>query len=220
MKGIRRMKGVTPRNRKAPLLNPEMRQVTAALARVGGLREMRDAAILLVAFAGACRRSEVAGLTLGSVEWIADGCGAAGAILHIRRSKTDQEGAGRAVVLKCSCAPEHCPVVALKRWIEAACLTDLKAPLFPAISQTGKLSGTPMNPASVNYILKRGLRVAGLDDAAYGAHSLRSGFCTQTHLNGAADAEIMAQSSHRSRKSLDRYIRPGFGGNAVAKLGL
>jgi hypothetical protein len=77
-----------------------------------------------------------------------------------------------------------------------------------------------MNPASVSYILKQILRVAGINDAAYGAHSLRSGFCAQSSINKASDRSIMAQTSHRSRKSLDRYIRPEFGENAAAKLNL
>lgn len=220
MKGIRRTKGVAPRNQKAPLLNLEIRQVTAVFSQDDGLRQIRDAALVLVGYRGAFRRSELAGLRLGSVEWI-DGIDG-GMLLHVARSKTDQEGVGRKVAIPISANAQTCAVVALRRWIDDARLTKPEGPLFCAISQTGKLSGRPMNPASINYILKRGLRVAGLDDAAYGAHSLRSGFCTQAHSGGggASDAEIMGQTGHRNRKSLDRYIRPGFGGNAAAKLGL
>lgn len=215
MKGIRRAKGVAPRKAKAPLLNAEVRQMTAVFGQGKGLRQVRDAALVLVGYRGAFRRSEVAGLKLGSVEWI-DG----GMVLHVARSKTDQEGVGRKVAIPISANAQTCAVAALRRWIEEAGLKQADGPLFCAISQTGELSGRFMNPASVNYILKRGLRVAGFDDAAYGAHSLRSGCCTQAHLGGATDAEIMALSAHRNRKSLDRYIRPGFGGNAAAKLGL
>lgn len=237
MKGIRRTKGVAVRNAKTPVLNPEIRRITAVFAQSGGLRQIRDAAIVLTGYCGAFRRSELAGLRLGSVEWVdwtdaTDGPDGdrgpdgvpGGMLLHVGRSKNDQEGVGRKVKIPASASAETCAVRALRRWIEAAGLTDAKGPLFCAISQTGKLSGRPMNPASINYILKRGLRRAGLDDAPYGAHSLRSGFCTQAHAGGggrgASDAEIMAQTGHRRRKSLDRYIRPGGGENAVAKLGL
>ncbi len=222
MKGIRRTKGVAVRNAKAPLLNREIRQITAVFAQRHGLRPIRDTAIALTGYCGAFRRSELAGLKLGSVEWT-DGIDG-GMLLHVARSKIDQEGVGRKVAIPASANPTTCAVRALRRWISEARLTDAESPLFCAISLRGKLSGQPMNPASINYILKRGLRVAGLDDAAYGAHSLRSGFCTQAHAGrgsgGASDAEIMGQTGHRRRKSLDRYIRPGFGGNAAAKLGL
>lgn len=223
MKGIRRIKGVVPRKAKAPLLNAEIRQVTAVFDQSTDLRQIRDAAIVLVGYRGAFRRSELAGLKLGSVEWI-DGVDG-GMLLHVARSKRDQEGVGRKVAIPSSANARTCAVAALKRWISATNMTKPESPLFCAISQTGKLSGRPMNPASINYILKRGLRIAGIDDAAYGAHSLRSGFCTQAHIGeggrgGASDAEIMHQTGHRLRKSLERYIRPGFGGNAAAKLGL
>jgi integrase len=49
----------------------------------------RDRAILLIGFGAALRRSEVAALTVGDIERQPDGV-----LVHIRRSKTDQEGEG------------------------------------------------------------------------------------------------------------------------------
>jgi integrase len=49
----------------------------------------RDRAILLIGFAAALRRSELAALNVADVEQHADGL-----LLRIGRSKTDQEGAG------------------------------------------------------------------------------------------------------------------------------
>jgi integrase len=215
MRGIRRAKGVAPLNRKAPMLNAEIRLLAATFGRGKDLRNTRDAAITLVGYSGAFRRSEVAGITLSSIEWVD-----AGAVLHVGRSKRDQEGVGRKVAIPFGAWPATCPIRALRRWIDESGLAGSDGPLFRAISQRGLLSAEAMNPASVSYILKRGLRRAGLDDAAYSAHSLRSGFCTQAHFGGASDAEIMGQTSHRSRKSLAPYIRPSFGQNAAAKLGL
>lgn len=216
MRGIRRVKGVAPRHRKAPLLNPEIRELIAVCGSDKGLRGLRNRALILIGYTGAFRRSELARLTLSSVDWNDAG----GVILHLGRSKTDQEGVGRMVAITGSSNSETCPILALRRWIDEAGLACAEGPLFRAISHRGRLSSRPMNPASVSYLLKRILRIACLNEAAYGAHSLRSGFCTQAHLNKATDAEIMQQTSHRSRKSLDRYIRPGFGENAAAKLNL
>src|SRR5437660_339961 len=53
------------------------------------LQGIRDRAILLVGFAGAFRRSELAGLTLTDVQFTNDGL-----VITLRHSKTDQEGEG------------------------------------------------------------------------------------------------------------------------------
>ena len=52
---------------------------------------LRNRAILLAGFGGALRRSEIVGLDVGDLEFV-DG---RGVVLTVRRSKTDQHGAGR-----------------------------------------------------------------------------------------------------------------------------
>ena len=87
------------------------------LGMVGGkgtsLRELRDRAILLLGFSGAFRRSELVALNLGDIEWTTEG-----ALVTIRRSKTDQEGLGRKVGIPRG--EIACPVSALEAWLEAA----------------------------------------------------------------------------------------------------
>jgi site-specific recombinase XerC len=56
---------------------------------------LRNRAILLAGFGGALRRSEIVALNIGDVELI-DG---RGVVLTVRRSKTDQYGAGQAVAI-------------------------------------------------------------------------------------------------------------------------
>jgi integrase len=87
--GIRRTIGAAPVRKKAETSD-------IVLGMVGGkgssLRELRDRAILLFGFAGAFRRSELVALNLEDIEWTSEG-----ALVLIRRSKTDQEGLGRKV---------------------------------------------------------------------------------------------------------------------------
>src|SRR5262245_36355620 len=85
--GIRRSIG-TALTRKAPATAETVRAIMPS--DLGGLR---DRALLLLGFAGALRRSELAALKVDDLEKTAKG-------LHvrIRRSKTDQEGAGRTLV--------------------------------------------------------------------------------------------------------------------------
>ena len=79
-----------------------------------GVAARRDTALLLMGFAGAFRRSELTGLTVGDVtRHRADG-------LHVRlrSSKTDQEGTGRVVALPYGRDPVTCPPCAWVRWRE------------------------------------------------------------------------------------------------------
>lgn len=67
----------------------------------------RDRALLLVGFAGALRRSEIAALEVRDLAFGADGMR-----LRLRRSKSDQEGAGATLRLHFGERPLSCPVQA------------------------------------------------------------------------------------------------------------
>ena len=54
----------------------------------------------------------------------------------------------------------------------------------------------------------RAQEAAGLHAGHQGAgHSLRAGFVTQAHLDGASQANIMATTGHRNDATVRRYIR-------------
>jgi integrase len=83
----------------------------------------RDTALLLMGFAGAFRRSELVGLSVGDVTLHrADG-------LHVRlrSSKTDQEAKGRIVALPYGRDPVTCPPCAWVRWTELLHAADTAA---------------------------------------------------------------------------------------------
>jgi len=106
LKGIRRTIG-TAQQGKAPLLSADIRRII--IARREDLLGLRDAALVLVGFAGGFRRSELAGIRLCDLKFSADGV-----VVSVRKSKTDQEGAGREVGLPFGASPETCPVRALR----------------------------------------------------------------------------------------------------------
>ena len=94
--GIRRTHG-TAQVGKAPALVKDVRNMIEKMApeRRGQpwrLLDLRDRALLLVGSAGAFRRSELVGLNVEDLEFVRDGV-----VVHLRRSKTDQEGQGRRV---------------------------------------------------------------------------------------------------------------------------
>jgi len=116
LSGIRRTRKAPPK-RRSPLLLADVRTLLEAMRPSmgvwpAGMAAHRDAALLLMGFAGAHRRSELTALRIGDVTvHPADG-------LHVRvrSSKTDQEGVGVVRALPYGRDPQTCPPCALVRW--------------------------------------------------------------------------------------------------------
>lgn len=212
LKGIRRVHGAPPRQKRA-LLTADLLQVLAHLD--GGLLGVRDRALLLVGFAGAFRRSELAALRFEDLAWEPEGV-----VITLERSKTDQEGEGRAVVIPRGGHAATCPVGALATWIEAATITS--GPLFRAVDRHGRIRPGGLHRDSVGVILQRSVARAGFTAADFGGHSLRAGFATQAARNGVNLADIMFQTGHTSAQSAIRYVRKAtmFDAAPASKLGL
>ena len=134
--------------------------------RGASLRELRDRAILLLGFAGAFRRSELVALNVGDIEWTAEG-----ALVTIRRSKTDQEGLGRKVGIPHG--EIACPVAALKAWLEAAGIVD--GAVFRRIfnKRAQRVTDRRLAGRNVASVVKAGAARLGFDPSTFGGHSLR-----------------------------------------------
>lgn len=86
--GLRRANGVAPRRQARPLTVIELRRNITAIDR-STVFGARDAAIILLGYASALRTGELAALTVADLEPKPGGL-----LMHIHRSKTDQEAAG------------------------------------------------------------------------------------------------------------------------------
>ena len=73
----------------------------------------RDAAFILVGYAGALRIGELAALALEDIESRPDGI-----VLRIRRSKTDRNTAGAKVAVARGKHPDTDPIAALQHWLQ------------------------------------------------------------------------------------------------------
>jgi integrase len=104
--GIRRSLG-TRKEAKAALLTPDIRRCVATIPDT--LIGVRDRAVLLMLFAAALRRSELAALELADVLF-----SSRRATITIRRAKADQEGHGATIGIPRG-RRETCPVRALER---------------------------------------------------------------------------------------------------------
>jgi integrase len=126
MKGIRHRVG-TRQRRVSPLLTDDLADLVANLDFATWPNQVsatRDAAVLLAGFAGAFRRSELASLTIGDVR----PSRADGVHLVLRRSKTDQTGAGHVKPLPYGRNPLTCAPCAIWRWIAVIDLIDDSRP--------------------------------------------------------------------------------------------
>jgi len=210
--GIRRAKG-TAQQGKAPAVTAEVRAMAAALPDTPMGR--RDRALLLLGFAGAFRRSELVALDVADVQEKPEGLA-----VTIRRSKTDQEGAGRTIGIPYGSHYESCPVRALRAWLASAGIAH--GPLFQAIDRHGNLLPGRLSPQGVARAVKRAAVAAKLDPAKYAGHSLRAGLATAAAEAGVSERAIMAQTGHKSLPMVRKYIRSGsiFRENAAAEVGL
>lgn len=196
--GIRRTHG-TAQRRAAPLSAEAIRAITSTLRSRSPRRE-RDRAMLLLGFAGAFRRSELVALDVADLTFKPT----RGLVVRLRRSKTDQTGAGVDVAIPFGSAPNQCPVHALRAWLAAGRVNA--GPVFRSVDRHGNVGGR-LDGRDVARIVKAAAERAGLDAKLISGHSLRAGLATSAALAGKSDRAIMAQGRWRSRAMMDRYVR-------------
>ncbi|TNM60239.1 site-specific integrase [Aliirhizobium smilacinae] len=196
----------TPRPRKrksAKAVTGDVLAKMLATCASGSLRDLRDRAILMVAFAsGGRRRSEIAGLrreqlTVQPPIVVADGPPLSSLAIHLGRTKTSGADQDEVVYLTGR------PVVALNSWIEAARID--KGSVFRKVDRWGNVSRRTLDPKSVNDIVKQRAAMAGLDSGEFSAHGLRSGYLTEAANLGIPLPEAMEQSRHRSVQQASSY---------------
>jgi len=210
--GIRRTLG-TAQRRAAPAAVDELRAMLEALP-CAGLGAVRDRALLLVGFAGAFRRSELVALDVADLAFRSEGL-----VVSVRRSKTDQEGAGAEVAISAGEHAATCPVRAVRAWLELASVAE--GAVFRSVDRHGRM-GERLDGAEVSRVVKRAAKRAGLDASRFSGHSLRAGLATTAAKLGRADRSIMRQGRWASRTMVDRYVREAslFTDNASAGIGL
>jgi len=207
LRGLRRTLGCA-QSKKAPLTAAHLSLIRWDRGRKG----LRDKALILVGFFGALRRSELVGLNIEDIEFVPEG-----AILTLRKSKTDQEGRGREVAIGYAKRPDLCPVRALQAYM--ATLGRNTGPLFVSMRKS-QYTQNRLSTDAVARIIKDYADRLGLDPRRFGGHSLRAGFATTAALMGATEDEIALQTGHKSMTTLRGYIRRAslFERNAMTRI--
>ncbi|MGG3814552.1 site-specific integrase [Methylorubrum rhodesianum] len=194
-RGVRRTLG-TRQVRKAPVTAETLKK---ALRKIpDDLSGARDRALLLIGFAAALRRSELVSLDVADLERVPDGI-----IVHVRRSKTDQDGQGQEIAVPRGGKLKPCD--ALDAWLAAAKITV--GPVFRPINKGGRVGADRLTDRSVADIVKRHVGAAGLDASLFSGHSLRAGFVTSALAAGADVLKVMHVTRHTAVTTLQKYDR-------------
>lgn len=191
------------------------------------VRGRRDRALVLVGFAIAARRSELAALDLGDIEETDDGLA-----VTVHRRKT---GRVHTVGVPYGQRTLTCPVRAWTDWTALASTRGHTAPEQPSFPRVGRgdvigasVAGRGsadgrMTGAGVAAVLKRLAHAAGLDADAVGGHSLRRGMATAAHRAGADHLAISRQGGwNDGSRQVFRYIEEAgiFDDNPLRGIGL
>lgn len=202
LEGMRRRHG-QPRQKAKPLSLEALSALIDWLnQQPGTLMRERNRALLLVAYFGAFRRSELVGLQYSQLEWFDDGV-----VVTLERSKTDQAGEGMQRALPCS--DNHlCPVTALKHWMSSIGTKD--GAIFRRINRWGQVGNAAMDASSINLILKKLAAQAGLEGAEkFSSHSFRRGLTTSAAQAGVDFELIRKQGGWKQDATVREYIEEG-----------
>ena len=212
--GIKRRKG-SIQKRKKPILIRDLKLIVNVIdkQKIKDIKKLRDRSIILIGFSGGFRRNEIVSLDYDDLDFVEEGLK-----IQIRKSKTDQFGEGSVKALPYFDSSQYCPVLSLKKWIEASKITS--GPVFRRFSKGSKLSKNRLTDQTVALLIKEYLKLAGIDNKNYSGHSLRSGFATSAAESGVEERSIMAMTGHKSAEMVRRYIKEAnlFKNNALNKI--
>jgi integrase len=130
--GARHKFGVAAAGAKNALTPAQLRSICRKLIDEGSAVGVRDRALLVLGFATGLRRSELSALDVFDVSFLPK----RRLIVRVRRSKTDQNGAGRDLGIFAGMREETCPSRSLKEWLAVRGLTA--GPLFTRFRGDGK----------------------------------------------------------------------------------
>lgn len=194
--GIARTYGIAPR-RQAPAVTPAVIHAMLATCDQTAIG-LRDAALIALWWAAALRASEPAQLRLGDVRWTDEG-----AVVFLRRSKTDQTGRGTTIPIRRGIETQR-----LQRWHDLACADWLRrgnkahdGPLFFDLR-----TGAGLSAGACGALVQRRARLAGVQLTG---HSLRAGWATEAARRGVAFLLIQRHLRHAAASTTARYVRRG-----------
>jgi len=210
IRGLRRQHDAARQKREALMREDASR----ALANfpLNDLRDLRDRAIVALAWCSALRRSNIAAMRAEDVRFGVDDIdGTRYLEIFVPRSKTDQEGIGRYVIVtELPGGDSLCAYRALRAWLDASGVRE--GPLFRTFTLTPhaehrKITGNALDGGDVARAVKRVVSAIGLDPARFAAHSTRRGFVTSADAAGVRRSLIREQGGWKDDRMISTYTR-------------
>lgn len=193
LKRMHRDKG-RAQQQAGPLNEGQVRKLLET--RGNRLRDIRNRALLVLAYVSLCRRSELTALRFEDLSIEPDGF----ATILIRRSKGDQEGVGAIVPI-----PQDATKY-LVQWIDAGQIKD--GALFRAVRRSGRVGGV-LDPGDVARVFKdmaRRARLPVAEAARISGHSTRVGSAQDMLRYKESLPAIMASGRWKSSEMVGRYV--------------
>ncbi len=156
----------------------------------------RDRALLLTAYSGMCRRSELTELRVEDIAYSGD----QPIKIKLRKSKTDQEGLGRWIFLNTEAQSS------IIEWLKSSGIKDGK--LFRGINRPNKLS-SGISASQVNRVYKKLARKSKMEVdfiKNISGHSIRVGAAQDLLISGASLPIIMNKGRWSKADTVMRYL--------------
>ena len=197
MNGIRRTQQHQP-VQATPAISVHIKAMVDQLnvATHGG---RRDRALLLLGFAAALRRSEIVAINVEDLHFNMDGLR-----LHVRRSKSDQEGSGVRIPVPREPRSRYCPVSAVEVWLGKSGIAS--GAVFRRMYRGDCLSTHRLTCKAVVLRIKVLAEEIGLDPAGFSGHSLRRGLLTSAAAEKKDLRRIADQARHQKLDTTRVYI--------------
>ncbi|MFD2642671.1 site-specific integrase [Pseudomonas japonica] len=187
-------RGVAVRKKTALTREPLLAMLATC---TDGLRGIRDKALILLAWSGGGRRrSEVVSLRVEDLRRVDEETW----LYSLGTTKTETSGQIREKPLKGVAAR------ALEAWLVAA--PSSAGPLFRRMRKHDQVTNIALSGEAIARIIKRRAQLAGLP-GDWAAHSLRSGFVTESGRQGVPLGDVMAMTEHRSVSTVMGYFQAG-----------
>ncbi len=201
--GIRRSSAGRGRGQAAGVTWEEADLAVDRAMGEGTMRGLRDAALIAVGSDALLRVGEMVAIDVRDIERAPDGS----AVLHIRRSKTDQEGMGA------TCYLGRRTVAVLDRWMAMAGVgqdgSNPDDPVFRSVRKGGGVGGR-LSCRSARSIVIRRCGGGNGDNGGAGrisGHSLRVGSAISLARAGASLVELQQAGRWKSPEMPARYTR-------------
>ena len=166
-------------------------------------RDVRDRALLWLAYETMARRSEVVTLTVDDLADEPDGSGR----LLIARAKADQEGQGEVLYVSAE------TMASVRRWLKLA--RHKEGALFRSIPRVRKTEdggarsqgrySRPLTDGDIARIFKKRARDADIDPTLISGHSMRVGATQDLLAGNFSAAAVMKQGRWKSERMVMRY---------------